>query len=52
MRKSALLFLLTVFIAGCQATSEENINPELQPVGQIRAAAPGANPYLRWQRGF
>jgi hypothetical protein len=52
MWKPAFLFSFLVILAGCQATSETNIDPQLQPVGQVRAAGPEANPYLRWQRGF
>lgn len=43
---------LIVALAGCQATSESNIDPQLQPVFRSEVATPGANPYLKWQRGF
>ncbi|BCH23828.1 hypothetical protein MesoLjLc_34940 [Mesorhizobium sp. L-8-10] len=51
MRKLALLSLI-VALAGCQATSEANIDPQLQPAFRSEVEAPGANPYLKWQRGF
>jgi hypothetical protein len=51
MRRLALLSLI-VALAGCQATSEANIDPQLQPAFRSDVEAPGANPYLKWQRGF
>jgi uncharacterized protein YcfL len=52
MRKFVLLPLIVAVLAGCQATSESNIDPGLQPAFRSDVVAPGANPYLRWQRGF
>ncbi|MGO4842698.1 hypothetical protein AB4144_61550, partial [Rhizobiaceae sp. 2RAB30] len=51
MWKFTLLSLIVV-AAGCQATSQGNINPELQPAFRSNSGAPGGNPYLQWQRGF
>ena len=51
MRIFALLSLL-VALAGCQATSEANIDPQLQPAFRSDIRVPGASPYLQWQRGF
>lgn len=51
MWKITLLSLIVV-AAGCQATSQSNINPELQPAFRSTLGAPGGNPYLGWQRGF
>ncbi len=51
MRKLVLLSLI-VALAGCQATSEANIDPQLQPAFRSDIRTPGASPYLGWQRGF
>ena len=51
MRKLALLSMI-VALAGCQATSEANIDPQLQPAFRSDIKTPGASPYLQWQRGF
>lgn len=51
MWKFVLLPLL-VALGGCQAMNDSNVDPYLQPAFRSEVAAPGANPYLHWQRGF